>query len=172
MVKTRDTPRKSASEPSLQSCKEVLIIAKHIGCLKYSLDEKTFIEWTEVHHSPFVFNTWVFPGTSSLLKWKSFSHVQLFVTPWTIQSMEFSRPEYWSGYLSLLQGIFPTQGLNLGLPDCGWILYELSHNGSPRTLEWVAYPFSSGSSQPRTRTEVSCIAGGFFTNWAMREAFR
>ena len=29
--------------------------------------------------------------------WKSFSHVQLFVTPWTIQSMEFSRPEYWSG---------------------------------------------------------------------------
>ena len=30
-------------------------------------------------------------------KWKSLSHVQLFVTPWTIQSMEFSRPEYWSG---------------------------------------------------------------------------
>ena len=29
--------------------------------------------------------------------WKSLSHVQLFVTPWTIQSMEFSRPEYWSG---------------------------------------------------------------------------
>ena len=30
-------------------------------------------------------------------KWKLLSHVQLFVTPWTIQSMEFSRPEYWSG---------------------------------------------------------------------------
>ena len=33
-----------------------------------------------------------------------------------------------------------------------------------RILEWVAYPFSSGSSQPRNRTGVSCIAGGFFTN--------
>ena len=31
------------------------------------------------------------------LKWKLLSHVQLFVTPWTIHSMEFSRPEYWSG---------------------------------------------------------------------------
>ena len=30
-------------------------------------------------------------------KWKLLSHIQLFVTPWTIQSMEFSRPEYWSG---------------------------------------------------------------------------
>ena len=30
-------------------------------------------------------------------KWKSLSQVQLFVTPWAIQSMDFSRPEYWSG---------------------------------------------------------------------------
>ena len=71
------------------------------------------------------------------------------------------------GSLSLLQGIFPTQGLNPGLPHCRWILYQLSHKGSPRTLEWVAYPFSKGSSRPRNRTGVSCIAGGFFTNWAM-----
>ena len=35
------------------------------------------------------------------------------------------------GSLSLLQGIFPTQGLNLGLPHCRWILYQLSHKGSP-----------------------------------------
>ena len=40
--------------------------------------------------------------------------------------------------------------------------------GSPRILEWVAYPFSSGSSWPRNRTRVSCIAGGFFTNWAIQ----
>ena len=38
-----------------------------------------------------------------------------------------------------------------------------------RILEWVAYSFSRGSSQPRNRTGVSCIAGGFFTNWAIRE---
>ena len=74
------------------------------------------------------------------------------------------------GSLSLLQGIFPTQESNPGLLHCRWILYQLSHKGSPRILEWVAYPFSSGSSWPRNQTEVSCIAGGFFTNWAMREA--
>ena len=39
-----------------------------------------------------------------------------------------------------------------------------------RILEWVAYPFSRGSSQPRDQTQVSCIAGGFFTSWATREA--
>ena len=35
------------------------------------------------------------------------------------------------GSLSLLQKIFPTQGLNPGLPHCRWILYQLSHKGSP-----------------------------------------
>ena len=75
------------------------------------------------------------------------------------------------GGLSLLQGIFPTQGLNPGLPHCWQILYQLSHKGSPRILEWVAYPFPGGSSQPRNQTcRVSCTAGGFFTNWAIREA--
>ena len=39
-----------------------------------------------------------------------------------------------------------------------------------RTLEWVAIPFSRGSSQPRDRTLVSHIAGGFFTSYAIREA--
>ena len=39
-----------------------------------------------------------------------------------------------------------------------------------RILEWLAFPFSRGSSWPRNRTRVSCIAGGFFTNWAIREA--
>ena len=68
------------------------------------------------------------------------------------------------GSLSLLQGIFPTQGSNLCLPHCRWILYQVSHKGSPSILEWVACPFSSGSSWPRSWTRVSCIAGGFFTN--------
>ena len=67
------------------------------------------------------------------------------------------------GSLSLLQGIFPIQGSNPGLPHCRQILYQLSHKGSPKTLKWVAYPFSSGSSRPRNPTRVSCIAGGFFT---------
>ena len=72
-----------------------------------------------------------------------------------------------AGSFSLLQGIFPTHGLNLGLPHYRWNLYQLSHKGSP--LEWVAYPFSRASSHPRDWTQVSHIAGGFFTNWAIRE---
>ena len=43
------------------------------------------------------------------------------------------------GSHSLLQGIFPTQGLNPSLPHCRWVFYQLSHKGSPRILEWVAY---------------------------------
>ena len=70
----------------------------------------------------------------------------------------------------LLQGTFPTQGSNPGLPHCRQILYQLSHRESPRILEWVAHPFSRGSSQPRNQTRVSCIAGRFFTSWATGEA--
>ena len=115
----------------------------------------------------------------------------------------------------LLQGMFPTQGSNPGLPNCRWFLfffplifiswrlitlqycsgfchtltwishgftciphpdpcrwflYQLSHQGSPRILEWVAYPFSRGSSGPWDQTRASCTAGGFFTSWATREA--
>ena len=39
-----------------------------------------------------------------------------------------------------------------------------------RILEWVDFPFSRGSFQPRNQTRVSCTAGRFFTNWAIREA--
>ena len=46
------------------------------------------------------------------------------------------------------QGIFPTQGWNLGLPHCRWILYQLSHQGSPRILEWVAIPSPVDLSDP------------------------
>ena len=74
-----------------------------------------------------------FHSRSWSVKWKSltFTHVRLYATPWTIQSVE------------CLQA---------------------------RILEWVAFPFSRGSSQPRNWTQVSCIAGRFFTSWAIREA--
>ena len=38
-----------------------------------------------------------------------------------------------------------------------------------KILEWVAFPFSRGSSQPRDQTQVSCTAGGFFPNRATSE---
>ena len=63
--------------------------------------------------------------------------------------------------LVLLQGIFPTQALNSELQHCRQIIYHLSHKGSPRIPEWVAYPFSRGSCQPRNWTRFSWIAGGF-----------
>ena len=70
----------------------------------------------------------------------------------------------------LLQRTFPTQGLNPVLLHCRWILYHLNHQGSPWILEWVAYPISRRSSQPRNRTRISCIAGRFFFIWAIKEA--
>ena len=48
-----------------------------------------------------------------------------------------------------------------------WIVHGILQ---ARMLEWVAFPFSRGSSQPRDWTQVSHITGGFFTSWATREA--
>ena len=76
------------------------------------------------------------------------------------------------GSHSLFQGIFPTQGLNPDFLHCRQILSHLSHQGSPQILEWLDYPFSRGSSQPRNWTGVSCLVGIFFTSWATREAQR
>ena len=67
------------------------------------------------------------------------------------------------GSLSLLQEISAAQGSNPGPPHCRWVLYQLSHKVISRTLEWVAYPFSRGSSRSSKRTGVSCIAGRFLT---------
>ena len=54
------------------------------------------------------------------------------------------------------------------LGPCG--LYAAHGILQARILEWVAFPFSGASSQPRDPTQVSCIASGFFTIWATREA--
>ena len=66
---------------------------------------------------------------------KSLSHVWLFANPWTIQSMEFSRPDTGVGSLSLLQGISPTHESNQGLLHCRRILYQLSYQASPEGRE-------------------------------------
>ena len=53
---------------------------------------------------------------------------------------------------------------------CDPIDYTVHGILQARILQWVAFPFSRGSSQPRDQTQVSCIAGRFFTSWATREA--
>ena len=68
----------------------------------------------------------------SELKWKSLSHVQLFVTPMD---------------------------------------YTVHKSLQARILEWIAIPFSRGSSQPGDWTQVSHIVGQFFTSWATREVW-
>ena len=98
-------------------------------------------------------------GCHFLLQWmkvKSLSGVWLFATPWTAAhqappSMGFSRQEYWSG-----------------VPLPSPMEYTVHGILQARILEWVAFPFSRGSSQPRNRTQVSCFVGGFFTSWARK----
>ena len=108
-------------------------------------------------------------------------------------SMGFSRQESWSGLPFPSPGDLSNPGIKLGSPalQADSLLTELS--GKPkvtqscptlcdpvaytvhgilqaRILERVAFPSSRGSSQPRDRTQVSHIVGGFFINWATREA--
>ena len=103
-----------------------------------------------------------------------FSRVQHFTTLWTIALCLWDSPGKNTrvGCHALLQRIFPIQGYNPGLLHCKWVLYQLSHQGNPRILEWVPNPFSRVSSGPRKQTSVSCIAGRFSTRWATREALK
>ena len=55
--------------------------------------------------------TYTHTHTSPKKEWKSLSRVQLFATPWTIQSMAFSRPEYWSGQPFPSPGDLPNPGI-------------------------------------------------------------
>ena len=79
------------------------------------------------------------------MKWKSLSHVQLFVTPWTIQSMEFSRPEYWSGQPFPSRGHFPNPGIKPRPPTLPADSLPAEPQGKPKNtgvgslslLQWI-----------------------------------
>ena len=64
-------------------------------------------------------------------KKKSLSHVLFFATPWTIQYMEFSRPECWSGYLFSSPGDLPKPGIESRSPALQADSL-LSYQGSPK----------------------------------------
>ena len=79
----------------------------------------------------------------------SHSVVSLFATPWTIAHQDLchgNSPHKNTGVgcHSCLQGIFPTQGLNLGLLHCRQVLYHLSHQGNPRVGESISCLVVSG----------------------------
>ena len=63
----------------------------------------------------------------------------------------------------------PNQGIEPWSPAFQADTLPLEPLRGPWILEWVAYPFSRGSFWPRSRTEVPCIVGEFFTSWATRE---
>ena len=105
-------------------------------------------------------------------------HINMLTNPETLQAW-FRSFIFIGAWLPLF--IFIGVWLIVPLYVCAQLLshVRLSPPGSSvheifqaRILEWVAIPFSRGSSQPRDRTQVSCIAGGFFTMffimWATR----
>ena len=117
---------------------------------------------------------WVAISFSNAWKWKvkvkSLNRVRLLATPWTVAyqappSMGLSRQEYWSGVPlpsphilftgvcchPLLQGIFPTQGWNLGFLHCRQLLYPLSHHYE---LNRIMYESGEGNSNP---LQYSCL---------------
>ena len=107
-------------------------------------------------------------------KWRHsvMSRVRLFAIPWTAAyqaplSMGVSRQEYWSRVPLPSLKVKVNQSF---LTLCSPIDYAVHGILQARILEWAAIPFSRGSSQPRVWTQVSCLAGGFFTSWATREA--
>ena len=88
------------------------------------------------------------------------------------QGYSNTKPERLTFYDMVLQ--FPSMMLLLEDPVkvkvgqscptlCDHMDYTVHGILQARILEWVAFPFSRGSSQPRDRTQVSCIAGGLFT---------
>ena len=97
------------------------------------------------------------------------SQVRLFETRWAIQSMEFSRPEYWSGLLSLSLGDLPDSGVDPRSPALQEIPLPVEPWRKPKNTGVGSLSLLQGSSQPRNRTSVSCIAGRFFTTWATWE---
>ena len=66
---------------------------------------------------------------------KLLSRVRLFATSWSIQSMKFSRPEYWSEWPIPSPWDLPNPGIKPGLPHCRRILYQLSHQETLHSVQ-------------------------------------
>ena len=98
------------------------------------------LKWVLKHLTSCRRKLWTHPYSEKMINgnprcWRqAFSHVWLFATPWTVATRllrpwDFPGKNIGVGCHFLLQRIFPTQGLNPGLPDCRQTLYHLSHQG-------------------------------------------
>ena len=127
--------------------------------------------WTELNCEARDFSgknvEWVaipFSGASAQPRYRTQASRASSNAGWPLRCWAKGKPNIW--YKSEVK-VTVTQ---LCLTICEPMAYTVHGILQARTLEWVAVPFSRGSSQPRDRTQVSCIAGGFFTSWATREA--
>ena len=68
-------------------------------------------------------------------------------------------------------GYLPNPEIKARSSYCRWILYCMSHQGSPRILQWVAIPFPGELPDPGIEPRSPALAGGFFTSWATRKAW-
>ena len=102
------------------------------------------------------------------MKWKSLSHAQLFTTPWTIQSMEFSRPECssWVAFPFFRGSSQPRS------PTLQEDSLPAEPQGKPKNTGVGSLPLLQRIFPTQESTGISCIADRFFTNWAIREAVR
>ena len=101
----------------------------------------------------------MYHGTNALDYCKSLSIVSDSLQPHELYS-PWNSPGQNTGVssLSFLQGIFPTQGLNPGLPHCRQILYQLSHKGSPENQnQKVERAVSMAQSEALIQFLISCI---------------
>ena len=101
-----------------------------------------------------------FGGKSSIIKF--------FLWNGSAKSIEFLTMVYVSAYLNVKESEGESCSVTSDFRDS--IDYTVHGILQARILEWVAFPFTRGSSQPRDRTQVSHTAGGFFPSWATREA--
>ena len=107
-----------------------LIWSKGQACLLPTtnrLSQSSLLSYRAVLSRSFVSNSGLYPARH--------------LCPWG-----FSRQEYWSGLPCPPPGDFPNPGIERRSLDCRQILYYLSHQESPRLLEWMTYPFSRESS--------------------------
>ena len=82
----------------------------------------------------------------------------------------FCRKRYWDNFKDILKSRVKESESHSILSYSLWPKdYRVHGILQARILEWVPVPFYRGSSQPRDQTQVSCIAGGFFTSWAKRQ---
>ena len=121
------------------------------------------IPWRRKRQSTSIFLLGKFHGQMSLVVYSPWGHKEL-DSNWVPEHMHQQ------------EGGEPSGSLKMSLSwwaDHLWsdpMDYPVHGILQARILEWVAFPFSRGSSQPKDQTQVSHIAGRFFTSWATREA--